>query len=119
MLSLFPTLLAYDGFAPFLLRLTLGSIFILWAYKKLTNRTDIKITLLGAVELISGALLIVGYLTQLAALIIGIILAVHIAYKIKSRSFLNDGVNYYLILLVISICILISGSGFIAFDLPL
>jgi uncharacterized membrane protein YphA (DoxX/SURF4 family) len=119
MLSLFPTLLAYDGFTPFLLRLTLGAVLIFWSYKKLTNRIDIKVTLLGIIELISGILLIVGYLTQLAALIIAVILGIKIGFKIKNKSFLNDGVNYYLILFVISICILISGAGFIAFDLPL
>ncbi len=119
MLSLFPTLLAYDGFTPFLLRLTLGSIFIYWAYGKLYRRIDAKTTLLGVIELLSGGLLIVGYLTQLAALVAAIILFVHLINKIKNKSFLNKGVNYYLILFVISICILISGAGFIAFDLPL
>lgn len=119
MLSLFPTLLAYNGFAPLLLRLTLGSIFIYWSYSKLSNRKDIKESLLGAIELLSGGLLIAGYMTQLAALITTVILAINLIIKIKNKSFLNNGVNYYLILFVISVCILISGAGFIAFDLPL
>ncbi len=119
MLSLFPTLLAYDGFAPFLLRLVLGSIFIYWSYEKLTKRVDVRTTIIGAIEFVSGGLLIIGYLTQLAALITGLILAIHLVFKIKNKSFLNNGINYYLILFIISICILISGAGFIAFDLPL
>ncbi len=119
MLSLFPYLLIYQGFAPLLLRLTLGAIFIFWAYGKLKKRTDIKEILQGLVKAIIGILLVIGLYTQLAALVSVIFLAICLLQKIQKRVFLSDGVNYYLILFIISITLLLTGPGFIAFDLPL
>ena len=119
MLSIFPSLLAFEGFAPFLLRLTLGGIFIFWAYGKLKKRTTNLNTSFGVLEALVGISLIVGFLTQISAMISAIIFIVRIFQKINAKSFLTDGVNYYLILLIISVCLLFTGAGFIAFDLPL
>ena len=119
MLSIFPSLLAFEGFAPFLLRLILGSVFIFWARKTLKSQTEINQKSFAIFELIIGISLIIGLFTQLSALISLFILGYKLIKKIQSRLFLNDGINYYFILFIISICILISGSGFIAFDLPL
>lgn len=118
MLSLFPSLLTYSGFAPFLLRLILGSVFAFWGYEKVRSK-DNKTRLIAIFKFIIAIMLILGYMTQLAALLASIILGVYIAYKIINKSFLNNGINYYLVLFVISLSILISGSGFMAFDLPL
>ena len=119
MLSFFPSLLVLEGFAPLLLRIALGSVFVFWAYRKLRSRENTKRIIGGAIEAIIGVFLIVGFLTQLAALISAIILSIHIIAKIKKKEFLTDGVNYYLILLFISLALLLTGAGFIAFDLPL
>lgn len=118
MLSLFPSLLTYSGFAPFLLRLILGSVFAFWGYEKIKDK-DNKTRLISAFKLLLAIMLIIGYMTQLAALLACIILGIYIVFKIINKSFLNNGINYYLVLFVISISILISGSGFLAFDLPL
>ena len=50
---------------------------------------------------------------------LSVIIVVKLSKKVKDRAFLTDGVNYYIILLVLAISLLFSGPGFLAFDLPL
>ncbi len=114
MFSIFPPLLSYSGFAPLLLRLTLGLVLVLWAYGK--YKTNIKT---AALEGVLSVLLIVGLYTQLAALFTAILLGVRLFGKVKAKAFLTDGVNYFLILFIISICLIFTGAGYFAFDLPL
>jgi len=114
MLSIFPPLLSYSGFAPMLLRLLLGTILVLWAYNHFKTKEKIYI-----LEGVLGALLIIGLATQLAAFVSTILLGVRIYFKIRSKNFLTDGVNYYLVLFVISLGLIVSGAGYLAFDLPL
>jgi uncharacterized membrane protein YphA (DoxX/SURF4 family) len=114
MFSIFPPLLSYTGFAPFLLRLTLGAVLGFWAYN--TYKTDKKLAVLNGAL---GILLVLGLYTQLASLVTAILLGIRLFSKIKAKSFLTDGVNYYLILFVISICLIFTGAGYFAFDLPL
>lgn len=114
MFSIFPTLLSFDHVVPLLLRVTLGLIFILWAYSKFRiDRTK------SILEGIVGILLFIGFVTQLAALFACGILGFRLFKKIKERAFLTDGVNYYLILFVIALSLLFTGAGFFALDLPL
>src|SRR3989344_4056000 len=101
MFSLFPNLLVFEGFAPLLLRLTLGTIFLFWGYRKLKNRADSNNIFVGGLDCAVGTLLILGLFTQLAALVAVIMLAIGIYKKVQRKAFLTDGVNYYLILLVI------------------
>lgn len=119
MFSLFPNLLALEGFAPFLLRLTIGAVFALWAYGKLKKRASSQDTGLGVVEAIIALGLILGSYTQLAALAAAVILGARLVQKIQKKAFLTDGINYYLILFIISVTLLLTGPGFLAFDLPL
>ena len=119
MFSIFPSLLTYQGFAPLLLRLTLGSIYIFWAYSKLRRHGGKKEIGFGIVELLVGSCLVLGYYTQLGALASIIILGTRLVQKIREQAFLTDGVNYYFILFIISVVLLITGAGFVAFDLPL
>ncbi len=118
MLSIFPTLLAFEGFAPVLLRLTLGAVFIVWAQQK-RKSGNARNKQVAAIDLVVGVLLIVGYLTQVAALAAMIMLGIGIFPKIQKKAFLTDGVNYYLILFIIALTLLLTGPGFLAFDLPL
>lgn len=125
MLSIFPSLLAFEGFSPLILRLTLGAIFLFWAYKRLSPRIksknfkDTKQVAAGVIEALTGLSLVLGIFTQIGALVSAIVLGWQLIQKMQKKSFLTDGVNYYLILFVISISLLITGAGFIAFDLPL
>ncbi len=119
MLSIFPTLLAYENLAPFLLRLTLGIIFIYWSYGKLKAHTNSKEIFWGSLELFIGVFLVIGFLTQLVASLSSLMLVFHLTEKVRQKAFFSNGVNYYFILFIISISILITGAGSFAFDLPL
>ncbi len=119
MLSLFPSLLALEGFAPLLLRLTLGAVFIAWAYRDFKASPSTRDKVWIVVYDIIAISLIIGLYTQLSALASAIILGSRLFKKIREKAFLTDGVNYYLILFIISLSLLLTGPGFIAFDLPL
>ncbi len=120
MLSVFPSLLSWQLVAPLIMRLALGAIFIHWAYRSFKNKNaSAQKKAIGIVEGISGILLVIGLWTQVAALIAIVYLLVGIYHKISKKAFLTDGVNYYLVLLVIAVSIIVSGAGLIAFDLPL
>ena len=120
MLSLFPYLLSFQMLSPFILRLVLGVIFIFWAYKKFNKVTkDSKDKTFVVLDIIIGLLLIIGLYTQLAALIALVLLGIHIILKIRHKAFLTDGVNYYLVLFIISLSLLFTGPGAFALDYPL
>lgn len=119
MLSIFPSLLVLEQFAPLLLRLTIGIIFIFWGYRAWKRRESSKEYAYGIFEIVLGILFVLGLFTQFAALIASIIFIRELIAKVKVRAFFTDGVNYYFLLLIISVCILISGPGLFSFDLPL
>lgn len=122
MLSLFPTLLTFDGLGPFFIRLALGFTLAYFGYQKTIGKgqsSGSNSRAYGIIEMIVAALIIVGLFTQLAALINAIILLIKLGHKIKDRAFLTNGVNYYLILLTMAISLIFTGAGFLALDLPL
>lgn len=119
MFSIFPPLLAFSGLAPLLLRITLGLVMMFWAFSKFKKHGTHGISAVSVIEALIGILLFVGYMTQIAAFISAIILGARLIKKIRDRAFLTDGVNYYFILFIIAICLIFTGAGFIAFDLPL
>ncbi len=120
MLSLFPTLLSWEELAPLLIRLVLGAIFIYWSYKRLSDKSGSgRSKAIGAVDGILAVLLVIGLWTQLAAIIVAIDLIVRIIKKVTEKAFLTQGVNYYLVLLVLAISLIVSGAGWVAFDLGL
>ena len=120
MLSIFPTLLSFTRLAPFMIRLALGLVFVFWAYKSYKGtKSSSKSKTIGTVEGIAGILLVIGMWTQLAALYAVIDLLVRLFDRFKNKAFLTDGVNYYLLLLVMALTLLVTGAGFLAFDLPL
>lgn len=120
MLSLFPSLLFLEQLAPLLLRLALAAVFIYWSYRVLRTITATSAAkTLGLVEGLAGILLVIGLWTQAAALVIIVDLIIRLVGKMRQRLFLIDGVNYYLILLVIAISLLFTGAGAFAFDMPM
>lgn len=117
MLSLFPTLLAWQELSPFLIRLVLGAVFIHWAYVGLrASGANGWWKLLAAIEGVAGILVVVGLWTQLAAIFLAIDLLVRVIGRITKKAFLTNGVNYYLILLVLAVSLLVTGAGWLAFD---
>lgn len=121
--ALFPALLSYHFFAPLILRVILAITFIHFGKHKVRQSKEYVALkfgkTIGWLEVILGALLLVGIYTQLVAILISIILIIQLLHKIKSKAFLTDGINYYLILLVIAISLILTGPGRFAFDLPL
>jgi uncharacterized membrane protein YphA (DoxX/SURF4 family) len=106
MYSIFPHLLPLADITPFLLRILLGIIFLEWRYKELKNKSSTTNTAVAILQGIVAIFLIIGFMTQLAALIAIIILSIKLISKIKAKAFLTDGINYYLILFIISLCLL-------------
>ena len=121
MLSVFPSLFSWSEVSPLLIRLTLGIIFILWSHRILLkfSRTPVPTKAVALLEFISGVLLVIGLWTQVAALYLIADLVIRLYFKIKSKSFLTDGVNYYFILLVLALSLLVTGAGLLAFDIRL
>lgn len=119
MLSLFPALYSYGQVAPFLLRLTLGAVLIYWAYGRMKSKKSPALISLGVLEGIVSILLVIGLYTQLAALVAAVVSFVQLIRKAQTKSLFTDGVNYYFILLVISLSVMLLGAGIFSIDLPL
>lgn len=109
MLSILPQLLDYQFYAPTLLRVALGAIFLIHGYPKLF---DTRLRFLGLLESVAGVLLVIGLFTQAAALALAIELLIIILW-FKRRRELD------FILLIMALALLVLGSGAWAFDLPL
>lgn len=134
MLSLFPSLLDFGLFAPTLLRLVAGLIFIDLGYLVLTseksswdwlcNAMGLKPSvfwrrLLGYIEIIGGILLIIGLYTQGAALLLAILVLIELIIEYKEPTFVKRDLAFYVLLLTLTFSLLLTGPGLIAFDLPL
>ncbi len=118
MLSLFPTLLSWSEVSPLLIRVVLGAVFLFWAYKAFRSFTNqsVNMKIVAVIELITGALLIIGLWTQGAAIVVAIDLIIRLIERAQKKAFLTDGVNYYLILLVLAVSLIITGAGIWAID---
>lgn len=120
--SLFPYLFTFDQAAPFILRIVLGVTLAYFGYRKIKKQgksSGSNSLMYGAVEILIAIFLIIGLFTQLAAILNAVILLIKLAYKIRDRAFLTDGINYYVLLLTIAISVALLGPGWFAFDLPL
>ena len=119
MTTFFPSLLSWSELSPLLIRLTTGAVFLYWAYGSMTSKAaDPKDKVISTTEGIVGVLLVLGLWTQIVALAAVIDLVIRLIDKMRNRAFLTNGVNYYLILLVMALSLLLTGAGLIAFDLP-
>ncbi len=131
--SLFPQLFAFEQLAPLVLRLALGAVFITRGWPKLFRHfqgtaeffetMDIRpartwVLVLGVAELFGGILLVFGFLTQLAALILSVDILGRLWKVSLWRGFI-DGYEFELSLLAISLSLLVFGPGAFSLDLPL
>ncbi len=134
MLNPFPDLLTYALAAPFILRLVLGYCFLNFGYGKLISERAQKIrlfekiglrpgtlynTIIGTLEIVAGLTFVVGFYTQIAALISILILLGVILIKRKNPDVVKGTISFFIVLLAIALSLLFSGAGFWAFDLPL
>ncbi|MBI2048985.1 MAG: hypothetical protein HYT29_00915 [Parcubacteria group bacterium] len=118
MLSIFPTLLAYGLFAPFIIRIALGALCV---YGALTlANADLRkekhspylwgVLILPAI--VGGAFVLTGFFTQIGALILMARIALEI-YTVPTKR------TTCILAFVMALSLLFSGAGFLAFDLPL
>lgn len=134
MLNPFPNLLNYGIFAPLLLRLIIGILFITYGiYKFRSDRektcsffdlvrvghSGFLTNALGVVEIIAGVAMILGFATQIIAVITGTISFVSFLIKEKHPEDLSQPKIVYGLICIISISLLLLGAGIPAIDLPL
>jgi uncharacterized membrane protein YphA (DoxX/SURF4 family) len=135
MLNTFPYLLSFGLLAPFLLRLAVGLYFLSTglSHLRLSRHTGEDIARLenkfrdagplvwgvAIIEALCGLALIAGFLTQIAALILSILLILALILKNKNSSLFEHTSSFYLVLLAICLSLVLSGAGFLAIDLPL
>jgi uncharacterized membrane protein YphA (DoxX/SURF4 family) len=134
MLNPFPQLLDFALLAPFILRVVLGLLFVNLGYLKL--RTERKrwvvsfetlrlkpaaflVTVIGTLQIAGGTMLIVGFLTQIVALIFTVIALAELFVEYRETAILKRNFVFYLLLSAISLSLLFSGAGLFAIDLPL
>src|SRR3989344_2898663 len=134
MLNPFPDLLVYSLLAPFILRVVVGIIFIdlgllmskgekqrwLSSFSALkVPSPQIAVKVLAIVEIVAGVMLILGFYTQIAALILALLTFAEVYIEYKEPTLLKRNLVFYLLLLTITLYLLLSGAGQPAIDLPL
>ncbi|MDB5266791.1 MAG: hypothetical protein JWN89_606 [Parcubacteria group bacterium] len=134
MLNTFPELLTYSQMAPFLLRVVIGLIFIdlgLLKFKSEKGRwiesfkalgfgsAEIFVSVLGALEVLGGVMLLIGIYTQVAALGFIILTGMEIYLEYKEAALLKRNIVFYVLLCAIAFSLLLTGAGAFAFDIPL
>lgn len=120
MLSLFPSLLAYEQVGPMVIRLVLGITLLYFGYEKLIKKgtsSGSNAKAYGAVEVIIALFLVIGLFTQLAALLNAIILVIKLSFKARDGKLFSDGINYYVLLLTMAVAVIFMGPGLFAYDL--
>jgi len=134
MLNVFPDLLSFSLFGPFILRLALGVFFLHSGYgQTLGNRALVKnkyeklglkpgeawATLAGLMNMALALLLIFGAFTQVAALLSLIICLFLLTLRLKDKNLVSTRTEFLLLLTAISLSLLLQGAGALALDLPL
>ena len=135
MVSVFPQLLDYSFLAISVLRITLGVIFILFAYGKLfRERTEriaffdklslrpaiVFFSIVTGLELIAGIFLTIGLFTQVMALVTGTLMVLATLIKWRRPDVLPyNTVEFYILLAIVSFSLIFLGPGSFSFDLPL
>ncbi len=113
---MFLKLTQYNDIGLFVLRLTVAAIFAYHAVPKLKNKMGSKFLLLGIAEGAAAAALAFGFYTQLAALLLAIVMVGAIWMKITKwrvpfAAMDKTGWEFDLILLAANIAILLGGGG--------
>lgn len=134
MLNTFPSLLIYSPVAPFILRVVLGLILIdLGILKFRAERADwirsfealslkparVLLPIYALMQIVGGALLIIGLYTQLAALAFAIFLGIELYIEYKEKNILKRDLVFFLLTFSIALSLLFTGAGAYAVDIPL
>lgn len=118
-LSLFPEIYNYSGYAPLILRLSLGVSFVGDGIEDINKKGGIKILniLVGVLKIISGIALTLGIYTQLWASVACMLLIFSMIISMGDGDW--NKARYNFILTIISASLILSGPGLYAMDLPL
>lgn len=118
-LAIFPQLLSFGLFAPFLLRLIVGCFLLNLGWKN-WNKPYLWPS---ALYIIFGLLLVVGLYTQVAAIVSVVLLKLdlYLNFYSKGKAFPAPKEHLFLygVLVIILLSLIVTGPGFLAFDLPL
>ena len=124
----------YSFFAPLLLRVVLGLIFLdlgvlkfksekekwLESFKTLGLRpADFFLPVYGLIQIVGGVFLLIGFWTQVAALVFGIFTGIELYIEWKAKEILRRDMVFYLLVFIISLSLLVTGAGALAIDIPL
>ena len=132
MLSLFPQILFLEPVGITLLRVTAGLVFLYLAYfhsHRIRELSDVRFIFIGKGEWIVylavlfeaaiGATLLMGYLTQLAALVGAVMALKCLIWRSRYPQFFPLDRAASFMLLAICLSLIVTGAGSYAFDLPL
>ncbi len=133
MVSIFPDLLNYGFLATGVLRMTLGIIFIYFAYEMFFHQraecvaffekiklrpAKVFFAIVAGVSFVAGVGLLLGFYMQIAALVTGGIMTIAVFTKWYNPSTLpRNTIDFYIILAVLSFALVFIGPGVFAFDL--
>lgn len=133
--SLFPHLFDYQMLGIFALRVTIGLIFVYFAYEKITRGrreyieffeklkmrpAKVFFWIVVLAEFFAGIALTIGLYTQAFAIMTGVLMTLASFIKHHRPSVLpKNTVEFYVILAVASFALLFLGAGAFAVDLPL
>ena len=134
MFNPFPDLLSFSFFAPLLLRLALGVVFLDFGrhtlgkgrgqHGALFEALGLKYgthytTALGVLEIIVGLTLVAGLYTQIAAIVAFVLSLTAYYLKGKHGAHIEHRRHLFFLTTIIALSLLLTGAGAIAFDLPL
>jgi uncharacterized membrane protein YphA (DoxX/SURF4 family) len=120
MASVFPELFNYSQLAPFILRVALALILAQTAFLSEVKSPDKKEKIIGIIKILSAIFILIGMLTQIAAMIIAILALFRaVDAKIKKIVIAPERKLLDSLIFVISISLILSGPGLFSIDLPL
>ncbi len=134
MLNPFPELLTYGLLSPFILRLVLSFIFVNLGILALKNekkawvssftslripKPELFVKIFGVIEIVGGAMLILGFYTQIASIVLAILTFAEAYIEYRDPSILKRNLVFYVLIFSITISLIFSGAGAFAIDLPL
>jgi putative oxidoreductase len=133
-LNTFPELLTYGILSPFILRVLLGIILINLGVLKLTSEKQsweklfetiklspakIFVKIIAFIEVIGGAMLLLGAYTQITAIILSVLFFCEAILEYRESSIEKRNFTFYILMFSISLSLVFLGAGAFALDFPL
>ena len=134
MLNVFPELITFVLFAPFMLRVAVGILFFFWGIRLLWREKHAEaastlrvewgsmgvffIWYLAFTEILLGLTLIAGFFTQIAAIVGMIISGKLYFYSTRYPIVAHADKTTYFLIFIICLSLLLTGAGIFAIDLP-